>query len=102
MADCSLASLNRDQLSLKNGSNLPHWPRKLDADKPNIITHYDTDRDNAKRHTALLPKVGGLEAAGAKPRGIHWHVRQGHRVIYMSQNGERKDHSIIRIIGQSI
>jgi hypothetical protein len=65
LADRKPASLNRGQLRFKNGSNLPHWPDKFCADKPRIITHYDTDHNHTTRYTALLLKVGGPEAAGA-------------------------------------
>ncbi len=68
-----------------------HWPQKFHADKLKIITHYDNDRNNTKRYTVLLLKIGGPEAAGAKASGIHWHVSQGNRVIYISEKGERKD-----------
>jgi hypothetical protein len=68
-----------------------HWPEKFHGDKLKIITHYDTDRDNTKRYTALLLKIGGPEAAGARASGIHWHVSQGNRVLYMSEKGERRD-----------
>jgi len=68
-----------------------HWPEKFHGDKLKIITHYDNDRNNTKRYTALLLKIGGPEAAGAKASGIHWHVSQGNRVIYMSERAERKD-----------
>jgi hypothetical protein len=44
----------------------------------------------------VLLKVGGPEAEGAKPTGIHWHVSGGNRVIYASEKGERKDIPWIR------
>jgi hypothetical protein len=68
-----------------------HWPEKFHDDKLKIIIHYDNDRNNTKRYTVLLLKVGGPEAAGAKASGIHWHVSPGNRVIYVSQKGGRKD-----------
>lgn len=68
-----------------------HWPQKFHEDKLKIIIHYDNDRNNTKRYTVLLLKVGGPEAAGAKASGIHWHVSQGNRVTYVSEKGERKD-----------
>ena len=68
-----------------------HWPEKFHGDKLKIITHYDNDRNNTKRYTALLLKIGGPEADGARAGGIHWHVSEGNRVIYMSEKGERKD-----------
>jgi hypothetical protein len=34
-----------------------HWPEKFHADKLKIIIHYDSDRSNTKRYTALLLKV---------------------------------------------
>jgi hypothetical protein len=68
-----------------------HWPEKFNNDKLKIITHYDSDRNNTKRYTALLMKVGGPEAAGARASGIHWHVSKGNRVTYISEKGERKD-----------
>jgi hypothetical protein len=68
-----------------------HWPEKFHGDKLKIITHYDTDRNNTKRYTALLLKVGGPESAGAKASGIHWHVSGGNRVTYISEKGDRKD-----------
>jgi hypothetical protein len=73
-----------------------HWPEKFHQDKLKIITHYKDDRDNAKYYTAVLLKVGGPEAEGAKPTGIHWHVSGGNRVIYASEKGERKDIPWIR------
>ena len=60
-----------------------HWPEKFHGDKLKIITHYDSDRNNTKRYTALLLKVGGPEIVGAKTGGIHWHVSNGNRVIYV-------------------
>ncbi len=63
MADRKLASLDRGQF--RNGSDLPQWPDKFYADKPGIITHYDTDHNHTTRYTAPLLKVGGPEAAGA-------------------------------------
>jgi hypothetical protein len=68
-----------------------HWPQKFHQDKLKIITHYRNDRNNTKYYTALLLKVGGPEAEGAKPTGIHWHVSGGNRVMYASEKGERKD-----------
>jgi hypothetical protein len=68
-----------------------HWPEKFNSDKLKIITHYDSDRNNTKRYTALLLKVGGPEAAGARAGGIHWHVSKGNRVTYISEKGERKE-----------
>jgi hypothetical protein len=68
-----------------------HWPEKFHNDKLKIITHYDSDRNNTKRYTVLLLKIGGPEAAGARASGIHWHVSKGNRVIYISEKGERKD-----------
>jgi hypothetical protein len=68
-----------------------HWPEKFHGDKLKIITHYDSDRNNTKRYTALLLKIGGPEAAGARAEGIHWHVSKGNRVIFVSEKGERKD-----------
>ncbi|HTY64820.1 MAG TPA: NapC/NirT family cytochrome c [Acidobacteriota bacterium] len=74
-----------------------HWPQKFNQDKLKIITHYRNDRNNTKYYTALLLKVGGPEAEGAKPTGIHWHVSGGNRVIYASEKGERKDIPWIRL-----
>jgi len=74
-----------------------HWPEKFHGDKLKIITHYDNDRNNTKRYTALLLKIGGPEEAGARAGGIHWHVSQGNRVIYMSEKGERKDIPWVRL-----
>jgi len=68
-----------------------HWPDKFHGDKLKIITHYDSDRNNTKRYTALLLKIGGPDALGARASGIHWHVSQGNRVIFMSEKGERRD-----------
>jgi hypothetical protein len=68
-----------------------HWPEKFHQDKLKVITHYKNDRDNTKYYTAILLKVGGPEAEGAPPTGIHWHVSGGNRVIYASEKGERKD-----------
>jgi hypothetical protein len=68
-----------------------HWPEKFHQDKLKVITHYGDDRNNTKFYTALLLKVGGPEAEGAPPTGIHWHVSGGNRVIYASEKGERKD-----------
>jgi hypothetical protein len=68
-----------------------HWPDKFVGDKLKIITHYDVDRNNTKRYTALLLKIGGPDAVGARKGGIHWHVSQGNRVIFMSEKEERKD-----------
>jgi hypothetical protein len=73
-----------------------HWPEKFHQDKLKIITHYKSDRDNTKYYTAVLLKVGGPEAEGAKPTGIHWHVSGGNRVVYASEKGERKDIPWIR------
>jgi len=73
-----------------------HWPEKFHQDKLKIITHYRNDRDNTKYYTAILLKVGGPEAEGAKPTGIHWHVSGGNRVTYASEKGERKDIPWIR------
>jgi hypothetical protein len=74
-----------------------HWPEKFHGDKLKIITHYDNDRNNTKRYTALLLKIGGPDAVGARAGGIHWHVSQGNRVIYMSEKGERKDIPWLRL-----
>lgn len=68
-----------------------HWPQKFHDDKLKIITHYGDDRNNSKSYTAVLLKIGGPEVEGAGPSGIHWHVSGGNRVIYVSENGERKD-----------
>ena len=68
-----------------------HWPERFHGDKLKIITHYDSDRNNTKRYTALLLKIGGPEAVGARRGGIHWHVSKGNRVVFMSEKGERKD-----------
>lgn len=68
-----------------------HWPEKFHGDKLRVITHYDNDRNNTKLYTALLLKVGGPEAVGDRASGIHWHVSEGNRVIYMSEKGERRD-----------
>jgi hypothetical protein len=73
-----------------------HWPEKFHQDKLKIITHYRNDRENTKYYTAVLLKIGGPEAEGAKPTGIHWHVSGGNRVIYASEKGERKDIPWIR------
>jgi hypothetical protein len=74
-----------------------HWPEKFHGDKLKIITHYDNDRNNTKRYTALLLKVGGPDAVGARAGGIHWHVSPGNRVIYMSEKGERRDIPWVRL-----
>ena len=74
-----------------------HWPEKFHQDKLKIITHYKNDRANTKYYTAILLKIGGPEAEGAKPTGIHWHVSGGNRVIYTSEKGERKDILWIRL-----
>ncbi len=68
-----------------------HWPERFHGDKLKIITHYDSDRNNTKRYTALLLKIGGPEAVGARAGGIHWHVSKGNRVTFISEKGERKD-----------
>jgi len=78
-----------------------HWPEKFHADMLKIITHYDSDRNNTKRYTALLLKIGGPEAAGARAGGIHWHVSKGNRVIYVSEKGERKDVPWVRFERES-
>jgi hypothetical protein len=74
-----------------------HWPEKFHQDKFKTITHYRNDRDNTKYYTTLLLKVGGPEAEGAQPTGIHWHVSGGNRVIYASEKSERKDILWIRL-----
>jgi hypothetical protein len=68
-----------------------HWPEKFHGDKLKIITHYDSDRNNTKRYTALLLKIGGPEAEGERANGIHWHVSGGNRVTFVSEKGDRKD-----------
>jgi nitrate/TMAO reductase-like tetraheme cytochrome c subunit len=73
-----------------------HWPAKFHQDKLKIITHYKNDRDNTKYYTALLLKIGGPEAEGAKATGIHWHVSSGNRVVYASVKGERENIPWIR------
>ena len=74
-----------------------HWPEKFSGDKLKIIAHYDSDRNNTKRYTALLLKIGGPVAIGARRGGIHWHVSKGNRVIFMSEKGERKDIPWVRL-----
>jgi len=74
-----------------------HWPEKFHGDKLKIIAHYDNDRNNTKRYTALLLKIGGPDAVGARAGGIHWHVSQGNRVIFMSEKGERRDIPWVRL-----
>jgi hypothetical protein len=74
-----------------------HWPEKFHADKLKIFTHYDNDRDNTRRYTILLLKIGGPVAVGARNSGIHWHVSQGNRVIFMSEKGERRDIPWLRL-----
>jgi hypothetical protein len=74
-----------------------HWPAKFHGDKLKIIAHYDSDRNNTKRYTALLLKIGGPDAAGARAGGIHWHVSQGNRVMFISEKGERKDIPWVRL-----
>jgi hypothetical protein len=74
-----------------------HWPEKFHQDKLKTITHYKNDRNNTKYYTTVLLKVGGPEAEGAQPTGIHWHVSGGNRVIYASERGERKDILWIRL-----
>ncbi len=74
-----------------------HWPEKFVGDKLKIITHYADDRNNTKRYTALLLKIGGPVAIGARAGGIHWHVSRGNRVIFTSEKGERKDIQWLRL-----
>ena len=78
-----------------------HWPDKFEGDMLKIIAHYDTDRNNTKRYTALLLKIGGPQAVGARRGGIHWHVSKGNRVIFMSEKGERKDIPWVRLESES-
>jgi nitrate/TMAO reductase-like tetraheme cytochrome c subunit len=78
-----------------------HWPEKFEEDKLKVITHYDTDRNNTKRYTVLLLKIGGPEAIGARKGGIHWHVSKNNRVIFMSEKGERKDIPWLRLERES-
>jgi nitrate/TMAO reductase-like tetraheme cytochrome c subunit len=78
-----------------------HWPEKFQGDKLKIITHYADDRNNTKRYTALLLKIGGPEAVGARAGGIHWHVSKGSRVTFMSEKGERKDIPWVRLERES-
>jgi hypothetical protein len=68
-----------------------HWPEKFHQDKLKVITHYRNDRNNTKYYTAVLLKVGGPEAEGARPTGIHWHLSGGNRVTYASEKGDRKN-----------
>jgi hypothetical protein len=74
-----------------------HWPEKFHSDKLKVITHYADDRNNTKRYTVLLLKVGGPEARGARSGGIHWHVSSGNRVTYASEKGERRDIPWVRL-----
>lgn len=74
-----------------------HWPEKFHGDKLKIITHYDSDRNNTKRYTALLLKVGGPDVEGSGAYGIHWHVSGGNRVVFVSEKGERKDIPWVRL-----
>ncbi len=74
-----------------------HWPEKFAGDKLKIIAHYDTDRNNTKRYTALLLKVGGPGAEGGRAGGIHWHVSQGNRVTFISEKGDRRDIPWVRL-----
>jgi hypothetical protein len=75
---------------------LCHWPDKFEGEKLKIIIHYDTDRKNTKRYTALLLKIGGPDAVGARKGGIHWHVSQGNRVEFIAAK-ERKEIPWVRL-----
>jgi hypothetical protein len=74
-----------------------HWPDRFEGDKLKIFAHYDSDRNNTKRYNAVLLKIGGPTTVGARTGGIHWHVSQGNRVIYLSEKGERKDIPWVRL-----
>jgi hypothetical protein len=74
-----------------------HWPEKFHSDKLKIIAHYDSDRNNTKRYTVLLLKIGGPVAVGARNSGIHWHVSQGNRVVFISDKNERRDIPWVRL-----
>jgi hypothetical protein len=91
VADCNLASSNRDQWRLKNGHKLPHWPEIIYSDRLKVTTHYDTDRKKTKRHTTLLGKAGGLAAAAAKAGGMHRHMSLSRREIYRAEKRERNE-----------
>jgi len=78
-----------------------HWPEKFSGDKLKIIAHYDSDRNNTKRYTALLLKIGGAQMVGTRAGGIHWHVSHGNRVIFMSEKGERRDIPWVRLESES-
>jgi hypothetical protein len=74
-----------------------HWPEKFHSDKLKIITHYGDDRNNTKRYTAILLKVGGPEEESLHGGGIHWHVSGGNRVTYLSEKGERMEIPWVRL-----
>jgi nitrate/TMAO reductase-like tetraheme cytochrome c subunit len=78
-----------------------HWPEKFEGNNLKITAHYDPDRNNTKRYTALLLKIGGPVEVGARKGGIHWHVSKGNRVIFMSEKSEREDIPWVRLESES-
>jgi hypothetical protein len=59
-----------------------HWPSKFVGERLKVITRHADDVRSTELQTALLLRVGG--GAGARAKGIHWHVAPGVEVRYLA------------------
>jgi hypothetical protein len=65
-----------------------HWPSKLIGDRLKIVTRHADDAQSTDLRTALLLRVGG--GAGARAKGIHWHVAPGVEIRYLADPGRTR------------
>lgn len=72
-----------------------HWPEKHHGDMLDVRHKFAEDRDNTRKTTVLVLKIGGGERDGG--RGIHWHTSKDNVVEYVSVDEDRQEIPYVRL-----
>lgn len=67
-----------------------HWPEQFYSEKKHFNTYFLSDEKNTKWRITLLMKIGGGDEETGNISGIHWHIKQGTEITYISTDSTRE------------
>lgn len=67
-----------------------HRPEHFTGEKLKVYERFDTDRDNTRKFTILLMKIGHASAVPGATESVHWHVDPGNTVEFISDKNQRR------------
>jgi hypothetical protein len=75
-----------------------HRPELFHGDRLKVVDRYLEDEDNTLVRSVLLMNVGSGGGGEKEGFGSHWHVSEGHRIVYEHTDRKRVDIPRVRLV----